>query len=201
MSTIGQLETLIDARSRDTSFNSAAKKVLLNEAALYIAEKVRLPSLAVGSDTVDTDGTGLIAMPVTYHYWLYRCNGGTNNVVAVRDGYEELVTIRGGVMTAAGAVADVSVQGPNLYYQPIPAAPETLTLFYSNLPTVFTDDADIPTFLPTLYHKTLAWYALREIFNEIEKDIDGSKPWTDFYSDKLDKDIADLRGLYNASKG
>jgi hypothetical protein len=195
-----QMIAKVNKNSSDTSYTDATITSFLNEGCLYIAEIVRLPALAVGSSTVNTDGTGLVAMPSDYHFWLYRCNGGSNTIVSVRESYEELVTIRGGIMTGAGAVADVSVQGSNLYYQPIPASAETLTLFYSKLPTTLVDPGfTTPTFLPTIYHNTPVWYTLWQIFNEIEKDIDGTKPWTEHYKGLFDNDIASMRELFKNS--
>jgi hypothetical protein len=195
-----ELIAKVNTNSSDSSYSDATITAYLNEAALYIAERVRLPALAVGSGTVATDGTGLIAMPADYHFWLYRCNGGLNTIVNVRESYEQLVTIYGGIMTGAGAVVDVSVQGSNLYHQPIPAAPETLTLFYSILPTTLVSPGYVtPVFLPTRYHRTLVWYTLVEIYNEIEQEKDGSKPQTDRYSARLESDIAEMKELYKNS--
>lgn len=169
------VETLIrkvNAAVQDDGLNDDDIIELLNEGGIVVAESVRLPHLSAGSGTVDTDATNQVTMPAVYHRLPYRCMAGIREI-NIRNNLEELLILHNGVLDTVGDVTDVVIQGNKLVYQPIPAAPVTLTLYFSELPTALVRDMDIPDYLPSVkHHKVLAYYAISELFDDIEDGLE-----------------------------
>lgn len=157
---------------QDSGCNDDDIITLLNEGALVIAEAVRLPYLSAGSGTITTDASCQTTMPATYLKDVYRCMDGTREL-NIRNNIEELLIVYAGDLTNAGPVMDVVIQGGKFIYQPIPAAPVTLTLYFTELPASLVKDIDIPVFLPSVkYHKALAYYAISELYDDIEDGLE-----------------------------
>ena len=178
---------------QDISYTEDDIIELLNEAALVIAEQVRLPDLSIGSAEVLTEaGEHQAAMPADYHHWLFRCMDGTRQV-NVRSNLEELLMVYGGSLGNDGDVADVVAQGMTLFYQPVPVDPVPLLLFYSKKPAVLAADGDIPSFMPARFHKMLAVYAASEIFDDIEDGVNAAKVNTEAQRQKFRAALEELR--------
>lgn len=159
---------------------------LIQEAIETAAHELPHAALAT-SDVIDVDAeeSGPLSLPEDYHHDVYRVENVTHNrPVNIRTNVEVLDRLYDG-LESPGPIADVAVEGQELYFQPNPAtADQQLKVFYYAKPEPpEIDDVDYePEWLPERLHNTIIVdYALKELFGLIEDGIDGQKVNTAFY--------------------
>jgi|WetSurMetagenome_2_1015567.scaffolds.fasta_scaffold23851_3 hypothetical protein len=77
------------------------------------------------------------------------------------------------LMNQAGSVNALAIKGNYLYYQPVPAVPETITIHYHRLPVDMVVSSDVPDGLPVQFRDLLVYFAIKEFFSVIEDGLDG----------------------------
>jgi len=193
MKTLAQLRAEVSRIVQDTSYTDTIIDGYLNDGLYDIAAQVFLPALEA-SDTVDTDPLlSSVSMPPDYHRSLYRCYSATNNTqIKVYENLPLLLRTVGKV-DLVGRVIGVAVRGDELHYQRIPGTAETLDIYYSAKPTTLEEDTDEPTCLPDfLVRDLLVGYACKEIYDQIEDEIDGVKLNRNNYQQRFDLALAKL---------
>lgn len=79
-------------------------------------------------------------------------------------------------MVEAGDVESVALEGFTLWYQKIPAAPETLTVLYRINPATLSENSDVPSDFPSHLHMNLFVHGgAYMIWNMKEDDDDTEK--------------------------
>ncbi len=79
-------------------------------------------------------------------------------------------------LSTPGAVEAVSVKGGNLFYQGIPASPDTLHVHYHRMPAPMADDDDTPDGIPEHLQRPLIVHLVAwRVFDQIEDGIEGQK--------------------------
>jgi hypothetical protein len=63
--------------------------------------------------------------------------------------------------TTTGTPEAYWVWGGKLYLYPIPSTVKTCVLQYTSSPADMSNDADVPGWVPSAYHKALAFYAVQ----------------------------------------
>jgi len=167
---------------------------LLNEASLVVADRVRLPSLAIGAgSTVSVAGDYKNDMPTNYHNWAYLVKADDVQV-NLRSNMEELLMLFSSSLSNVGDVTDVTIQGNLIIFQPSPATPVDLDLFFSEKPIEFelASPSAIPSWLPTRFHKMLAVYAGAEIWDDVETGDDEAQVNTQNQRNRFEKMLSEL---------
>jgi hypothetical protein len=86
------------------------------------------------------------------------------------------------VLDEVGAVESTAVENQLLWYQPIPATAETITVIGYATPADLVNDTDTTTYLPDFLHRGIIVYgAAASVFNLIEDGMDGAKANTKHY--------------------
>lgn len=195
---IQRVEEIIQ-RSYDGSIEAK-----INEGFDICASEVLLPALE-SEGTIDTDATGITALPDSWSYdrGLYSCSYGDGNVVNVVDSVSLLEKEYPGFRTEllTGDVKICTVRAKKLVYYPIPSTTTTLTCGFYKEHTELNNLTDTPDELPKhLHYKLLCSFAAKEIFDIIEDGIDGSKVNTAIYSNKFKAALNDLKGHHQIGK-
>ena len=161
---------------------------------------VDLPDLK-SSDTVATDTNPYVSVPSDAGNVFHKKKNSLFFVSsAARDGevniFESWIKFleKWPTLDEAGDVQDVIVVGGKLYYQPIPATADTLTLHFFRKPVsmVGTDRDAEPDGIPDdLQEDLLVSFACWDIFSEKE-DEGGGTPETDKYRARFAGAIAEL---------
>ena len=82
----------------------------------------------------------------------------------------------GGNLTDIGDIMAVALEGPTLWYYPIPSVPVVLTVIYYKNPDSLSSDSDTPAVIPEFLHREiLVNGACAIMFDKIEGGIEGLK--------------------------
>lgn len=110
---------------------------------------------------------------------------------------DELARMRLGASTS-GTPTRYTVEGGNLLrLYPTPDSALTLQIDYVPRPSALTSSSDVPSSVPTEFHKLIEWYALAE---GADYDDDGSSGMGELYRAKYEQGIAEMKKLI-AQKG
>lgn len=195
-----QIIERVQRKVRDASYGPDEILEILNEGIQEIAGwknsrpemglmgDILLPALET-SDTVTTaTDSAMVALPDDFAKNLFHVSQ-VGPAINIYSSVAQLLAEWDGVLTNTGtAVEDVTVQGANLVYQPIPTTAIELTLRYHRKPDVLTlEDAsgitNVPSCLPEqLHYDLLVNYAAKEIYDEIEDGLDGQAVQTAKYT-------------------
>lgn len=150
----------------------------INQALLDVAGQVFLPSLKRVT-TVTTSLTNsyvsLAALTGGFGGRLVKVINADGTSLGVVASLEVLVETYG-LLTTAGSVETVCLEGNVLWYAYLPAVAETLTvLYYSNPAELFSDD-DTPSDIPEFCHRQLLVNGAAALaFADFEDGLDGEK--------------------------
>lgn len=189
---------------QDTSWTSAKILAILNRGLLEIAGGGNrnwglplcgpLPDLLT-SGTIATDtnnNVSLTSLTTAYHRDLFRVTDASGNKIKIYQSFMKFMDDYQG-LTKNGTVEAVALKGNTLYYQGVPSAAQTLTLWYYMTPTPLTTEASTPSCLPDwLHYRLLVNYAAMEIFSKIEDGIDGAKVNTAYHTNEYQLALTDL---------
>lgn len=154
-----------------------------------------LPEL-ISIATVDTDADASVAMPATYHRNLFLVANSSGVEVKLNSSFHKLLRRYPG-LSQSGNVDECAVKGKTLYYQPIPASAETLTLHFYRLPVLATYsqiETATPDGIPDHLHVSLlSNFALMEIFKTIEDGMEeAGQPNTSLYTRRYKDSLQEL---------
>ena len=173
--TFEQLKDAVRSRVNDMS-ESLDESVpdFINEAIGIIAYDLGgLPSLKKFATVVTLTTANHVSMP-TDSSGILRYVGDEDGEITVLPNLETLVR-RYPKLDETGSVVDyVVLEGSDLYYQPIISPANTLYLIYFANPTVLVSGSDIPTYLPSVLHRSsIVPKAAELIFSIIEEGVEG----------------------------
>ena len=181
---------------QDISFTDSDILDYFNKGLGMIAGRVKLPDLIV----VDTVSTVLaqpwVALPAEYMWALFHCASITHDRIITsvynKDSYRELLRLYP-LLDDVGNVAHIGVRGTRLYYQPIPATIETLSIQFHGKPTVLVLPADEPECLSYHLHEDLLVnFVAKEIYDLIEDGIESKKINYNKYNNAFNKALGEL---------
>lgn len=178
---------------QDSSFDSAAILVLINEARQFIAANVDLPALRTSYDLTTTSTASSVSLPANYLrdiFWVGSVSQGRR--IGERQGdYYNLLTFNEVYPVTEGNIEAVCVDGSLLRYRGM--ADDTLTIKYYSAPVDIVTTTDVPSELPDhLQRPVLAAYCCKEFFARIEDGIEGAKANTTYWETQFAKSIAAL---------
>lgn len=181
MATTKQIVDRVVEIVQDGSFTRGVILDLVNRGLGEIAGLVKLP-LLLDDDTVNTGVAPSAALPTGYSRGLFFVSSlGQGRRIKIEESFLRFLGYYP-TLDSEGDVARVSVRGLSLFYQPIPATPDTLTIHFYRNPTLLALDTDVPGCLPDhLQIPLLSCFAAKEIFAVKEDGIDGKKVNTEFY--------------------
>lgn len=190
------LETMIERVKRvvqDDLYDDDAITELLNAGMMDCAAKVLLPELEHAEDVTTVVSSSFLAFPTDYHRGLFAAKDSNGRDAAVYRTFASMLRIWGRSGETGGSVGAVApASGGRMTYVPIPADPQTLTIYYYRKPTAMVADDDEPDGLPEDAHKALVHYACKEIFAEMEDGIEGKKVNTNHHESKYLEMLAEL---------
>ena len=181
---------------QDKSFTDDDILDYFNKGLGKIAGIVKIPDLIV-ADTVDTVlSQPWVALPNEYMWALFHCASVTHDrtITSVynKDSYRELLRLYP-LLDDVGDVSYIGVRGTRLYYQPIPATIETLSIQFHGKPSNMTLPTDEPDCLPYHLHEDLLVnFAAKEIYNLIEDGIEDKKLNYNTYNNAFNKTLEEL---------
>ena len=195
-----ELIQLVAERIHDSAFTPAMILARINKGVGRIAGMVDLPDLK-STATVTTDTNPYVSVPSTAGNVFHRkkdslffaSSAAQDGEVTIYDSWIKFLK-KWPTLDEAGDVQDVIVVGGKLYYQPIPATADTLTLNFFRKPVAMlgTDRDAEPDGIPDdLQEDLLVSFACWDIFSEKE-DEGGPTPETDKYKARFAGAVAEL---------
>lgn len=173
-----EIRTEIKNLIQDDSFTETTLNGYIDQAILYVAAQVDIPSLR-GINIIQT------VLGQAYVSLSSLAGGFSGKLRRVKNAEGENITIfpnlallmdEYSTMDEVGAVEAVTLEGSNLWYQNLPQEAETLTCLYYRNPTLLSADDESPDDFPVHLHRRLfvhgcAWM----IYDQIEDGIEGEK--------------------------
>lgn len=189
---INAILTRVQRIIQDESYSRDDLLDLVNEGLGEIATRVVLPRLMTyASITIPTSGFTTSLPSDFFDHLLWAYNTTADRTVKV---YHDLPWFLEtyGELDEGGDCEALCEKGHTLYFQYVPSSAQTVRVWYSKDPTLFSaDNADEITYIPKhLQPKLLINYAAKEIFSELEE----GKDQTNFlkYSGRYDQGIGAL---------
>lgn len=163
---------------QDAAFTDDIVDSYINDVYFAVVNECLIPELK-GMDTVVTVVSQAYAsmsgVAGGFSGALSRVYSSGGNGVVVLHSLEALMDLRGN-LTDTGSVEAVALEGSTLWYYPIPATAETLTVIYYKNPELMVSDSAEPDVLPEFVHrKILVNGAASMCFDSVEDGIDGLK--------------------------
>jgi hypothetical protein len=148
---LGEINEELELHVRDAGL-AAYFTTWVNAAIKEIAYDFCLPALRLKEpETVTTtESDWLYDLPATYHKNVFKAADDDWNRVAVRRSLDDLDVLDIDHDDTGELVSDVAVRDTQIGIYPMAAG--TLRIWYYELPTVLSDDSDIPTCVPEEYH-------------------------------------------------
>lgn len=199
MATVSQLSSMILDTVQDSSFSDDIL-LLLNGALADVSTQVPIPDLSATA-TVETSTTvPYVSLPTDYGHHLHFVSSTAQGrrIRSLHLNISGLLRLFP-VLTNSGAIEAVAVDAGRLYYQPIPTAADTLTLWYYKVPTSLVNFDDEPSEIPSQFHVPLLCnYAIAEIYNKIfEGGQDNAKSDYITYSNRYKAAVESLFDYFN----
>lgn len=172
-------EILLEVKNliQDDSFTDEVLLSYINNTIKIVADEVNLPSLK-GINTVNTVvSKNYVSLTGMTPGFSGRLGGFITSDITIYHTLEDLMANYSPDIDQAGAVEGVALEGTILWYQKIPAAPQTLTFVYYQNPTILsTPSSTPPVDIPEGLHRSLfvngtAFY----IYDMIEDGVEGEK--------------------------
>lgn len=184
-------------------FAAADALKYLNRAQLAVANRLLLPDLADGYDTVTTSTSAYsVALPSDYHKGLFLAQVDDEQVNTFKD-ILSLSKVYGKLTTTAGSIVAVAINAGNLVYQEVPATAADIELFYYRKPVDMTNvDTSFPDGLQDVdaYDDALIYYACWKMYTQVEQGLEGAKIDTKYNEDRWEQ-MVDRVGLHCAREG
>lgn len=191
------------------SFSNATILRALNKGINRVAGMVLLPDLETSDDI--TTGTGNYKdLPNDFHREIQAVYDHTAETkIRIYDSFLEFLNRYPGLGTTGSAVEAVSKRASRLYYQPIPDAAKTLTIYYYRKPTAMVEVAvppvegaqttpdGIPEHLAT---DLLVSFAAMDLWRNIEQD-ENNQPNVEKYASLFGRALMELREFVGDEEG
>ncbi len=162
----------------DEGYGDTTVLKYLNQSQRAIADKVLLPDLKNGFDTIEAlPSVKFVDLPSDYHRGLYLAfvDGAEIDIHA---DIKSLSMVNGGLTVESGDIACVAKHGGTLLYQKIPTTPTEIELYYYQKPVDMTDsDASYPDGANGNddFDWALISFSAHKIFDIMEDGIEGPK--------------------------
>lgn len=123
-------------------------------------------------DTVSTDTTAFVDMPIDFHRDLQFVASSTGSEIDIAHSFIEFAETYP-LLNKVGKISEVVEHGKKLYYQGIPTVSEEVTLHYYRKPVDMVDDYDTPDGIPEhLQEALLINFACWKAYERLEDDKD-----------------------------
>ena len=185
MTTLADLIDGVEEVVDDSSFTEASITAKLNRNLQKIAGGVEketgvltlpLPELFTTSTVTTSTSAAYVALPSNYQRDVVQLTDSDGVDLEIYDSFQNFILDYAG-LALSGDVVAAAIKGRNLYYQGIPTAADTLTLYYFKTPDtmLLADKAtDEPEGLPAhLAYDLLVYSTARDIYLLIEDGIEG----------------------------
>jgi len=144
----------------------------INEAIATAVERAEVPGFGVLNSVDTVVGQAYTSLPSQCSRLLYVGDGDVELTIVTLEGLLE----RYPGMDEEGDVEVVAVDGATLYYQPIPAEAQTLTVLYRRKPATLVEPDDVPEGIPEMLHRKVIVQGAAAIgFGLIEDGIEEGK--------------------------
>jgi hypothetical protein len=195
--TVKKLTERILGIVQDRSFAAEDVLVYLNECLLEIAGReepqILLPYLEAQADVATSTSGPSCDLPENFQKNLFGCYSLTQNRAIKVFNSKILLLQQFRPIDQVGLVRGVAQVGNKLWYQRIPPAAETLTLYFYELPTPLEDENSQPDCLPPhLARRLLENGVLAKIYDLIEDGIGDPKTNTTHYLELYNAALMDL---------
>lgn len=182
MATLAELIASVQEIIQDESYTDAAITSKLNANLQKIAGGIEkdpgvltlpLPEL-FASDTVTTStSAAYVSLPSDYQRDVVQVVDSDGVDIEIYESFQNFILDYAG-LSSSGSVTAAAIKGRKLYYQGIPTAAETLTVYYHKTPDTMSLSTDEPEGLPAHLASDLLVYATaRDIYMLIEDGVEG----------------------------
>jgi hypothetical protein len=163
---------------QDEAFTDVIVDRYINDVYLSTVNECLVPEMK-GMDTVATvlsrAYASMTGVEGGFSGVLSRVYNSSGTGITIKQNLEALIGLRGN-LTDAGSVEAVALEGSTLWYYPIPAVAEVLTVIYYRNPELLVSDGDTPDALPEFVHRQILVNGAAAIcFDEIEDALDTTK--------------------------
>jgi len=187
---ITEIQSIVD---NGASFSDAQILAYLNKANIKIANRLYLPWLENGTDTVTTDTTTNITMPADFHRNLFMATTEDGGQLTVASGLRALADMVGTIQSDEnGSVSVVCVSAGRLCYQDVPETATDITLFYYRRPAVLAIGDDLEWDNDD-FDSVLVNYAAWKMFELLEQGEEGQKISTMYHKSEYKEDFDSLK--------
>lgn len=167
---------------QDPSFDISTVLAELNAFAAHITSRVLFPALEAEANVVTVTTAASVNLPDNFQRNLFHCRNATGHPVTVLTSKEQLARRFGNDLAQTGTrTIGVAPAAPLLWYAPIPAVAETLTLSYHRKPDVITSASTL-SFLPDGFDDLAINWVCWKLYARIEQGTEGNKTDTSYYS-------------------
>jgi len=169
----------------DASFTDVQALGYLNRGLKAAANKMLLPWLADGTDTLTTDTSVSVTLPSDYHKNLFSASVGENQVNIVTS-LKALADDFGTIQASTnGEVSEVCAANGELFYQNVPSTAADIVINYYRLPAVLVNlDTSDPEWDNDDFDNLLINYAAWQRFALLEQGVEGQKISTDYHKNE-----------------
>ena len=164
------------------SFDISTVLAELNAFAAHITSRVLFPALEAEANVVTVTTAASVNLPDNFQRNLFHCRNATGQPVTVLTSKAQLARRCGNDLAQTGTrTIGVAPAAPLLWYAPIPAVAETLTLSYHRKPDVITSASTL-SFLPDGFDDLAINWVCWKLYARIEQGTEGNKTDTSYYS-------------------
>ena len=167
---------------QDPSFDISTVLAELNAFAAHITSRVLFPALEAEANVVTVTTAASVNLPDNFQRNLFHCRNATGQPVTVLTSKAQLARRCGNDLAQTGTrTIGVAPAAPLLWYAPIPAVAETLTLSYHRKPDVITSASTL-SFLPDGFDDLAINWVCWKLYARIEQGTEGNKTVWAYYS-------------------
>jgi hypothetical protein len=187
--TFADLKTEVELLTKDEGYFDLIPGYI-NAAYAKVAADARFPELK-SIETVVTTVGGMTTKLTTVFGQVKLLD----STIAYYNNLESMVGDLDTVSLAkVGPVERLCIEGNLMWYWPVPATPQSITMLGYKQPALLALDTDIPECLPEhLQYRLLVHGASRYIFSKIEDGVDGAKVNTEWSEGEL---LLGMKELY-----
>jgi hypothetical protein len=170
---VGETITITGAGDATNNQTTTISSIESDGSAMVVAGT--LADEAVGeSVTIVNSGPNNIPLPATYHKDLFHAwSASQEDGVNIFSTYRSMLEYFADNMDDSGDVDGFTIFGGRLYFQPIPASIDTITLYFLKKHTALSERTDQPELPEDLAEDLLVNFACVQAFSKIEQDVDG----------------------------
>jgi hypothetical protein len=175
---LSEIRNEVSSFVNDSAFTADIIDGYINDVYKQVVAACLVPELK-GVDTVSTTANAYVSLSNVsggFSGSLSRVYKSTGVSLKIYEKLEDLMDFSGGLMSEAGDILAVALEGSVLWYSKIPETAEVLTVLYYRNPELLFGDVDIPVMIPDFLHRDiLVNGAISIAFNIIEGGLEGVK--------------------------